>query len=94
MRLKAPALLAALTIAQRQERRRLEIIDALKDRGNMTARQISYELQIRDIWLSPAKLSHFIKDDKHLQKQVRVEAQRVRGSWALVYSLKARWGGE
>jgi hypothetical protein len=60
----------------------------------MTARQIGYELSVYDVWLSPAKVAHFIKGDKRLQKQIRIEAKAIKGCWTLVYSLKDRWGGE
>ena len=86
--------MVALTIAERQERTRLHIIDAFKHHKDMTARQISYELSVYGVWLSPVKLAHFIKDDKHLQKQIRIEAKPIRRNWALTYSLKDRWGGD
>jgi DNA-directed RNA polymerase beta' subunit len=83
-----------LTIAQRQERTRLQIIDTVRQHKDMSARQIAYELSVYGIWLSPVKVAHFIKGDKHLQKQIRIEARPIKGNWTLVYSLKARWGGE
>ena len=86
--------MTALTIAKRQERTRLQIVDALKHHHDMTAGQLTYELGVYGLRLTPAKLAHLIKGDERLQKQVSVEARRIRGSWALAYSLKARWGGD
>jgi len=81
-------------IAQRQERTRLQIVDAIRQHEDMSARQIAYELSVYGIWLSPAKVAHFIKGDKRLQKQIRVEAHPIKGNWTLVYSLMDRWGGD
>ena len=86
--------MTASTIAQRQEKTKLQIIDALRQHKDMSARQIAYELSVYGIWLSPAKVSHFIKGDKHLQKQITIEARPIKGNWTLVYSLKDRWGGD
>jgi hypothetical protein len=72
----------------------LRILEALKHHKDMTARQISYELSVYGVWLSPVKLAHFIKDDKRLQKQIRIEARPINGNGTLIYSLKDRWGGD
>ena len=84
--------MVALTIAQRQERTRLQIIDALRHHKDMSARQIAYELSVYDVWLSSVKVAYFIKGDKHLQNRISVEAKSMKGQWTLVYSLKDHWG--
>lgn len=83
-----------MTIAKRQERTRLQIVDALKHHHGMTAGQLTYELGVYGLWLTPAKLAHLIKGDERLQKQIRVEVRPIKGNWTLVYSLKDRWGGD
>ena len=36
------------------------MIDALKHRGDVTARQIAYELQVYDVWFSSEEIAYFI----------------------------------
>ena len=86
--------MTALTTAQKQERTRLQIIDAIRHHKDMTAGQLAYEVGIYGIRLNPAKLAQFINGDERLQKQIRIEAKPIKKNWALVYSLKDRWGGD
>jgi len=79
--------MSALTIAQRQEKLRNIILDILHHKDRATAREISYELQVHDVWKSPREITGIIKGDSQLKRRVDVEFQSYNGWNRLCFSL-------
>ena len=88
--------MVGLTIAQKNDKIRDLILDALRQNKDLTARQISSELSIYNIWLSPDKVAHFIRSDERLSKVVETEFVRRRRWSGLVYShvRNNHWGAK
>jgi len=80
--------LTALTIAQRQQKLRNIILDVLLHKSSATAREISYELQVHDVWKSPREITGLINGDPQLKRRVDVEYRNYRGWGRLTFSLK------
>ena len=80
--------MTALTIQQRQQKVRNIILDILLHKSRATAREISYELQVHDVWKSPREITGLINGDPQLKKHVDVEWKSYRGWGRLTFSLK------
>jgi len=80
--------MTALTIAKRQEKVRNIILDILHHKSRATAREISYELQVHDVWRSPREITGIIKRDSQLKRRVDVEFRSYNGWNRLCFSLK------
>ena len=79
-------MMAGRTIAQRQEDIRNVILRALEQEGEMTARQMSYELAVFDVWLTPDKIASLMRSDPVLRDAVTSEYVNRRGWAGLVYT--------
>lgn len=80
--------MVALTIEQRQQKVRNIILDILLHKSRATAREISYELQVHDIWRSPREITGIIKGDSQLRRRVNVEFQDFGGWKRLTFTLR------
>jgi len=85
--------MSAHTIEQRQDKLRMIILQLLHHKSRATAREISYELQVCDVWKSPREIVSVILGDARLKNQVDVEYRTYRGWRRLVFTLKDRYGG-
>ena len=78
------------SVEQRREEFRMLVCDLLKDHSRKTARELHYELQVRDVWLSTHEVLTAILNDKLLLSRVDVE-YRSQGRWNhIMFSLKSR----
>jgi len=78
--------MTGLTLAQKNEKIREHILDLLRRERDVTARQISYELSVYNVWLSPGKVANFMRSDELLQQFVETEFVRRRKWSGLVYT--------
>ena len=84
--------MVGLTIAQKQEKIQTLILRALMQEKNMTAKQVSYELSVYDIWLSPDKIANLMRTDPRLKDAVDTE-YICRNGWAGLVYTHVRNGG-
>ena len=75
-----------MTVAMKSEKTRNLILDALRREKDCTARQLSYELSIYGVWLSPVKVASLMHHDPVLRKSVTVEFKRTVRWSGLVYT--------
>jgi len=80
-----------LTLAMKTEKIRNLILDALVRERTCTARQLSYELSVYNIWLSPCKVASLMCHDDILIKSVKVDFVR-RPRWSGLVYTHARYG--
>jgi len=85
-------MMAGYTVLQKQEQIRTLILRVLMQEKNATARQLSNELSIYDIWLSPDKIANLMRSDPRLKAAVSTEYIR-RYRWAGLVYTHIRNGG-
>jgi hypothetical protein len=77
-----------LTVEQRQEKIRLLILDVLRHKDRATAREISFELQVYDIWKSPREITGLINGDPQLKDRIDIDFQNFGGWQRLTFHLR------
>jgi hypothetical protein len=80
--------MSGLTMAKREEKICNIILSILLHKSKATSREISYELQVHDIWKSPREITGIIQGNSEFMRCVGVE-HRSRGGWnCLIFTLR------
>jgi len=76
------------SVDQRREHFRSLVLEVLQNHSSKTAREIHYELQVRDVWLSTHEVLTAILNDRVLKERVDVEYRSMGGWNRITFSLK------
>lgn len=77
-----------LSVEQRQEKVRNIVLDILRHKDRVTARELAYELQVYGIRKSPREVTGIINGDRQLKDRVEVNFQDYGGWQRMTFHLR------